>query len=64
MSRKLFDCRDLPGECTLTISGEEDEVVRAQAEHAISAHGENDTVELRELIRASLKGESPAVVSR
>jgi quercetin dioxygenase-like cupin family protein/predicted small metal-binding protein len=64
MSRKLFDCRDLPGECTLTISGEEDEVVRAQAEHAISVHGEKDTVELRELIRASLKEESPAVVSR
>ncbi len=62
MSRKLFDCRDLPGECTLTISGDEDEVVQAQAEHAISAHGEKDTLELREWIRASLE-ESPVVSS-
>ena len=64
MSRKFFACRDLPGECTLTISGEEDEVVQAQAEHAISAHGEKDTLELRELIRGSLNEESPAITSR
>lgn len=58
MSRKIFDCREIPGECTLTISGEEDEVISAQAEHAIAVHGEKDTPELREQIRAHLKDES------
>jgi predicted small metal-binding protein len=62
--RKVFDCRELPGDCTLTISGEEDEVVRAQVDHAVSVHGERDTPELRELIRSSLKEESPADIGR
>lgn len=63
MRRKVFDCRELPGECTLTISGEEDEVVRAQADHAVTVHGEKDSPELRNLIRASLKDESPTLTS-
>lgn len=59
MSRKVADCRDLPNEvgCTLTISGEEDEVVRAASEHAIAVHGHEDTPELREQIRSMLKDE-------
>ena len=39
MARKVADCRDFPSEngCTLTISGEEDEVVLAAAtQHAVS----------------------------
>lgn len=55
MGRHMFDCREWPGECTLAISGEEDEVVQAQLFHAVRAHGQQDTLELRELIRASLK---------
>ncbi|TYK49134.1 DUF1059 domain-containing protein [Actinomadura decatromicini] len=57
--RKVADCRDMPSEsgCTLTISGEEDEVVRAAAEHAASVHGHEDTPELREMIRGGLKDE-------
>ncbi|MFC4050535.1 DUF1059 domain-containing protein [Actinomadura syzygii] len=57
--RKVADCRDMPSEsgCTLTISGEEDEVVRAAAEHAASVHGHADTPELREEIRGWLKEE-------
>jgi len=43
--------------CTLTISGEEDEVVRAAAEHAASVHGHTDTPELRDEIRTQLKDE-------
>jgi predicted small metal-binding protein len=43
--------------CTLTISGEEDEVVRAAVEHAISVHGHEDTQELWDATRASLKDE-------
>lgn len=57
--RKVADCRDMPSEsgCTLTISGEEDEVVRAAAEHAASVHGHTDTPELRDEVRRGLKDE-------
>jgi predicted small metal-binding protein len=59
MSRKVADCREFPSEsgCSLTISGEEDEVLRAAAEHAVSVHGHTDGTELREQIRAMLKDE-------
>lgn len=57
MTRKVADCREMPSEsgCTLTISGEEDEVVRAASEHAVSVHGHADTSELREQVRTMLK---------
>ncbi|MBO8184183.1 DUF1059 domain-containing protein [Streptomyces spirodelae] len=57
--RKVADCRDYPSEsnCTLTIAGEEDEVVQAAAEHAASVHGHTDTPELREELRKMLKDE-------
>jgi predicted small metal-binding protein len=57
MPRKIADCREFPSEmnCTLAISGEEDEVVRAAAQHAVSVHGHQDSQELRDQIRRSLK---------
>lgn len=57
--RKVADCREFPSEshCTLTISGTEDEVLRAATEHAVSAHGHKDSPELREQIRKMLKDE-------
>lgn len=57
--RKVADCRDMPSEsgCTLTIAGEEDEVVRAAAEHAASVHGHTDSPELRDRVRSGLKDE-------
>lgn len=41
MTRKWIDCRDFPDEtgCTLYLSGEQEHVVHAAAEHAISFHG-------------------------
>jgi predicted small metal-binding protein len=59
--RKVADCRDFPSDtdCTLTISGEEDEVVRAASEHAVSVHGHGDTPELRDQVRSTLKDEVP-----
>ncbi|AFU02331.1 DUF1059 domain-containing protein [Nocardia brasiliensis] len=59
MTRKVADCRRFPSEtnCTLTIAGEEDEVVRAASEHAISVHRHEDGPELRAQIRASLEDE-------
>ena len=62
MSRKIADCRDFPSEkgCTLTISGEEDEVVAAASQHAVAAHGHEDNEELRSWLRANLKDEALA----
>ncbi len=62
MSRKVADCRSMPSEsgCTLTISGEEEEVVRAAAEHAASVHGHDDTPEFREEVRGMLQDEVAA----
>ncbi|MEJ8637025.1 DUF1059 domain-containing protein [Streptomyces sp. NPDC006475] len=59
MTRKVADCRKMPSEsgCSLTISGEEEEVVRAASEHAVSVHGHADTPELKDGIRESLEDE-------
>ena len=52
MARKMADCRRFDNEfgCTLTIIGEEDEVVRTAAEHAVSVHGHEDSAALRDQI--------------
>lgn len=54
--RKMADCRTMPSEknCSLTISGTEEEVVSVAAAHAIKDHGHADTKEIREEIRKSL----------
>lgn len=59
MGRKVADCRDLPNErgCTLAISGEEDEVVEAAAQHAASVHGHADDEALRSWLREHLEAE-------
>ncbi|MFI7287598.1 DUF1059 domain-containing protein [Streptomyces anulatus] len=59
MTRKVADCRNYPSEtnCTLTIAGEEDEVVRAASEHAASVHGHEDGPALREQVRGMLEDE-------
>ncbi|MDI3422431.1 DUF1059 domain-containing protein [Streptomyces luteolus] len=59
--RKTADCRDFPSEtkCTLTISGEEEEVVSAASEHAVSVHGHTDSLDLRKMVRDSLKDVIP-----
>jgi predicted small metal-binding protein len=57
MARKMADCRRWPSEmnCSLVIIGEEEEVVRAAAEHAASVHGHEDTPEMREQVREFLE---------
>lgn len=59
MTRKVADCRNYPSEtnCTLTIAGEEDEVVRAASEHAASVHGHENNPALREQVRGMLEDE-------
>lgn len=62
MSRKVADCREFPSDvdCTLTISGEEDEVILAATQHAVTVHGHEDTDEVRAWLRQNLKDEVPA----
>ena len=59
MARKFVDCREFPSElnCSLRISGEEDEVIRAAANHAVDVHGEKDSPELRAQLRGAIKDE-------
>jgi predicted small metal-binding protein len=58
--RKSIDCRDYPSEknCSLKISGTEEEVLDAAVQHAVSAHGHEETPDLREQIESMLKDES------
>ncbi|MFL6546214.1 MAG: DUF1059 domain-containing protein [Verrucomicrobia bacterium] len=58
--RKSIDCRDYPSEknCSLKISGTEQEVLDAAVQHAVSAHGHEETPELREQIKSMLKVEA------
>ena len=57
--RKSIDCRDYPSEknCSLKISGTEEEVLGAAVHHAASVHGHQNTPELREQIKSMLKDE-------
>jgi hypothetical protein len=55
--RKSIDCRDHPSDknCSLKISGREDEVLEAAVQHAISAYGHKSSPELRQQIKSMLK---------
>jgi hypothetical protein len=59
-TRKMADCRRMPGEknCSLAISGTEEEVLVVATRHAIEDHGHEDSPELREQIRQMLVDES------
>jgi hypothetical protein len=63
MTRKMVDCRTMPSEinCTLTIAGEEDELLDAAVMHAVDKHGHENTPELREMIRSGLVDAEPAL---
>jgi predicted small metal-binding protein len=58
MARKMIDCRDYPSDfnCTVAIAADtENELVDLAVLHAVEAHGEIDTPELRDEIRKSIK---------
>jgi len=59
-TRKVADCRKFPSDnnCSLTISGTQEEVLKAATEHAISSHGHKDSPELRAQILTLLVDES------
>jgi len=58
--RKSIDCRDYPSEknCSLKISGTEQEVLDAAVQHAVSAHGHGNSPELRDQVKSMLKDEA------
>ena len=61
--RKFIDCRETPSvmNCTIAISADsEEELVEAAAQHVVSVHGHDDTPELREEIRGSIREGAPA----
>jgi predicted small metal-binding protein len=59
LDRKMADCRRFASDtsCSLTIIGEEEEVVATAAQHAVTVHGHEDTPEMREQIRGMLESE-------
>ena len=63
MPRKMIDCRTMPSEinCTLTIAGEENEVLDASLLHAVDKHGHQDTPEFRNQLRGALVDAEPAM---
>jgi predicted small metal-binding protein len=64
MSRKYIDCREMPSEnnCDLAMAGSEEHIVEAAAIHAVTAHGHEDTPDLRDQIRSMLKEEVPGAL--
>jgi hypothetical protein len=58
--RKVIDCRKFPSKeanCTLAISGTEDEVLDLAVLHAVNKHGHKNGPELRNKLREFLQDE-------
>jgi Protein of unknown function (DUF1059) len=62
MARKYIECRKLLGldECSLVISGTEEEVLDLAVLHAIVSHGRDDPYELRQQFRVLLEASATA----
>ena len=58
--RKVIDCRMYPSEknCTLKISGTEDEVLNVAVRHAVQEHGHQNSAELRQQLKGMLQDEA------
>jgi hypothetical protein len=64
MGRMFMDCREMPSEsgCDLAMSGSEEHLLNAAVTHAVTAHGHEDTPELREALRGAMKEEVPGAL--
>ena len=58
--RKVADCRLFPSDknCSLMISGNEDEVLSVAVEHAVKDHGHQRSPQLRDQLRGMLRDEA------
>lgn len=58
--RKSIDCRNYPSDknCSLKLSGTEEEVLDAAVQHAVSAHGHQNSPEFRAQLKSMLKDEA------
>lgn len=65
MSRKYIDCREMPSEnnCDVAMAGSDEHIVDAAVTHAVTAHGHEDTPELREQVKQMLKDEVPGALA-
>jgi hypothetical protein len=63
MTRKMIDCRAFPNDvgCTLTIAGQEAELLDAAVAHAVARHGHQESPELRESLRGLMTDAEPAL---
>ena len=62
MPRKFIDCRDFPSEmnCTVAISADsEKELLEAAVQHAVAVHKHQDSAELRNMIKSTIKDGTP-----
>jgi len=63
VARKFIDCRQYPSEnnCTIAITADnDDELVEAAVQHAVSAHKHAENEELRSWLRSAIKEGTPA----
>jgi predicted small metal-binding protein len=62
-TRKYIDCREYPdpnNTCTVAISADSDEeLVEAAMQHVTSAHGMDDTPEVRKEVKGMIKTGTP-----
>ncbi len=61
MGRKYVDCREYPNsQCSVALSADnEDELLEAAVQHAVKAHGQQDTPEFRNQLRQMTKEGQP-----
>jgi len=58
MARKYIDCREYPSEmnCSIAIyADDENELIEAAVQHAVTVHGHEDTPQFRNELRQALK---------
>jgi predicted small metal-binding protein len=62
MARKYIDCREVPSEskCSVTIAADsEQELMDVAVQHAVAAHGHQDTPEFRSQLKQAMRDGSP-----
>ncbi|KAF0192788.1 MAG: hypothetical protein FD165_558 [Gammaproteobacteria bacterium] len=67
MGRKYMDCREMPSEknCTIAIAADNDnELLEAAVQHAVSVHGHKDSPEFRKQLRGAFKKGTPPLEAK